>query len=54
MSANSTGIPHVIEIEANVAAVRTNRGPLPSDILLGDVDRFSDDMDSPLSPEFPI
>ena len=35
---------------ANAFAVRTNRGPLPDDILLGDLNGSGD---SPLSPTFP-
>ncbi len=31
--------------------VRTNRGPLPDDILLGEINGA---LDSPLSPSFPI
>jgi len=36
-------------IVANVSVVRTNRGSLPDEILLGDL---NDNLDSPLSPSF--
>lgn len=35
---------------ANHCIVRTNRGPIPDNILLGDL---NGDIDSPLSPNFP-
>ena len=35
---------------ANEPLVRTNRGPLPDDILLGDMNGSAD---SPLTPSFP-
>lgn len=34
--------------DANLRTVRTNRGPIPDDVLLGDLN-----LDSPLSPSFP-
>ena len=39
-----------IGLRTNICAVRTNRGPLPDDILLSDV---NGDLVSPLSPSFP-